>query len=678
MKHILLSIQLILIYLFGFSQNTDFRKNTDILHYSINLNITDFQNKGISGNTVVQLSPRNEELKQITLELYKLEVDSVFIFDEKISSFSYNGNLINIPYKHNKSDGKCCTKVTIYYHGHPKEDLDWGGFFFTDSSAYNIGVGMEADPVSFGRVWFPCIDDFTEKASFDFNITVPENYTAVCSGKLVSDQKNSNHTHTWKWTLKQDVPTYIVSVAVAKYDEIASVYKGIKRDIPVNLYMYPEDVANAKVSFSNLNKTLRTFENDFGEYVWDRVGYVEVPFNSGAMEHVCNIAYPEYAVDSTLTRETLMAHELSHHWFGNLVSCKTPEDMWLNEGWASYCEALFKEQVYGKEAFKDYVRENHVKVLTQAHIFDNGYLPVYGIPHDYTYGTTVYDKGADVAHTLRGYIGNDSLFFDALTAYIKEFSYKAASTDDFRDFIAGYTKIPLDNFFDTWVFTEGFPHFSVNGFKVSKSGKQYMTEFAINQRLKARNFYGQENKINLYLVDENINLIKKTLKMSGISESYNFLTKTKPLTILLDPEEKIADATVDNYKLFNDTANYNFRYTDFSVLITKLNGKALIQSVINHISPSNTSSEKFNISKEKYWDIKGAVNGKMSAEGTFYVNSDEQNLGNNFEDIILLYRPDEFSKFEPVKAKQYQYDTVQGIFIVHNLKFGQYVAGVKK
>jgi len=182
----------------------------------------------------------------------------------------------------------------------------------------------------------------------------------------------------------------------------------------------------------------------------------------------------------------------------------------------------------------------------------------------------------------------------------------------------------------------------------------------------------------LYLVDENINLIKKTLKMSGMSQSYNFLTKTKPLTILLDPEEEIADAKIDNYKLFNDTANYNFRYTDFSILITKLDGKALIQSVINHISPSNASSEKFNISKEKYWDIKGAVNGKMSAEGTFYVNSDEQNLGSNFEDIILLYRPDEFSKLEPVKAEQYQYDTVQGIFIVHNLKFGQYVAGVKK
>ncbi|MCD6557158.1 MAG: M1 family metallopeptidase, partial [Bacteroidales bacterium] len=649
-----------------------------ILHYSISLNIIDFQNKEISGNTVVQLSPRNEELKQITLELYKLEVDSVFIFDEKISSFSYNGNLINIPYEHNKSDGKCCTKVTIFYHGHPKQDLDWGGFFFSDSSAYNMGVGMEADPQSFGRAWFPCIDDFEEKASFDFNITVPQKYTAVCSGVLISEKKNTDGTQTFSWQLKQNVPTYLVSVAVAEYDEIKSVYESItKRKIPVSLYIYPEDVANAEFSFQNLNKALRTFENDFGEYVWDRVGYVEVPFTSGAMEHVCNIAYPEYAVDSTLFRETLMAHELSHHWFGNLVSCKTPADMWLNEGWASYCEALFKEQVYGKEAFKDYVRANHVKVLTQAHIFDNGYLAVYGIPHEYTYGTTVYDKGADVAHTLRGFLG-DSLFFNSLTVYLKHFAYQAVSTNEFRDFIADYTNIPLDDFFDTWVFTEGFPHFSITNLTVSKVGKQYRTDFAINQRLKARNYYGNDNKIELYFVDQNINFIKKRVKMNGMSQNYSFFFDTKPLTVLLDPEEKIADATVDNYKVFTDTANYDFRYTDFSILITKLKGKALVQSIMNHIRPSNALTENYEISKEKYWEINGAVTGKMSAEGTVYVNSDEQNLGVEFEDILLLYRPDEFSEFKPVDAEQYQYDTVQGIFIVHNLKFGQYVAGVKK
>lgn len=677
MKHLTYLFLLLFLTNFTYSQSDNFRKDIDILHYIINLNITDFKNREISGNTEIQFLPRKKDLQNIKLELFKLIVDSVFILDNKITDYSYNNELIDIPYKHKETTDECCTKITIYYHGHPKQDLDWGGFFFTDSSAYNIGVGMEADPQSFGRAWFPCIDDFEEKASFDFNITVPEKYKAVCSGILVSDKKNINSTHSWHWKLEQDVPTYLVSVAVAKYNEIKSVYNGIKRKIPVSLYMYSEDVANAKVSFSNLNKALRTFETDFGEYVWDRVGYVEVPFTSGAMEHVCNIAYPEYAVDSTHSREILMAHELSHHWFGNLVTCKTPEDMWLNEGWATYCEALFKEQVYGKEAFKDYVRANHVKVLTQAHIFDNGYRAVYGVPHDYTYGTTVYDKGADVAHTLRGFLG-DSIFFDAVSAYIDTFSYKAASTYDFRNFLTSYTGIPLNDFFDTWVFTEGFPHFSVNNFSVSKAENQYRTDFNINQRIKARNFYGNDNLIGLYFIDKNANIIKKKVKMSGMSQTYSMFFDEEPLTVFIDPEEKIADATVDNYKLFTDTINYDFRYTDFSILITKLKGKLLVQSVINYINPNNSLSKEFEISKEKYWDINGAVSRKMQAEGTFYVNSDEQNLGVEFEDIILLYRPAESTEFKPIKFEKYQYDAVQGIFIVKNLKFGQYVAGIKK
>ena len=256
MKHLSVVLIFLAVQLSCFSQNTDFRKDIDILHYTLNLNITDFRNQEISGNTVIQLSPRKKELQNIILELYKLEVDSVFIFDEKIENFVYNQEIINIPYEHKKTEGECCTKVTVYYHGHPKQDLDWGGFFFTDSSAYNIGVGMEANPQSFGRAWFPCIDDFEEKASFDFNITVPENYKAVCSGILISEEENKDNIHTWHWKLKQEVPTYIVSVAVADYNEIKSVYQSItKRNIPVSLYVYPEDVANAKISFSNFYLT---------------------------------------------------------------------------------------------------------------------------------------------------------------------------------------------------------------------------------------------------------------------------------------------------------------------------------------------------------------------------------------------------------------------------------------
>lgn len=660
----------------SYSQNDKFRHDIDVIHYDINLNITDFANKTISGYTVVKLSPTKNNKGVIQLDLLKLNVDSVFMFDEKISNFNYDGKLLTISVDDKSKNKQCCTEIKVYYHGNPVEDLAWGGFFFSDSAAYNIGVGMEATPHGFGRVWFPCSDSFTDKATYNINITVPKKYKAVCSGKLKTVVENTN-TKTFFWELKQEAPTYVISVAVAKYSEIKDVYKGIKRKIPISLFVYPSDSLNAIYSFKNLKNAMATFEKDYGEYVWDRVGYVEVPFSSGAMEHVCNIAYPEYAIDSTLFRETLMAHELSHHWFGNLVTCKTASDMWLNEGWASYSEALFKEDVYGKQAYKEYVRENHAKVLTQAHIIDKGYRAVSGVPHEYTYGKTVYDKGADVAYTLRGYMG-DTLFFSSLTAYLQAFAFKAASSYDFRDFLSEYSKIDLTDFFDAWVFEKGFPHFSISSFKTEKQGKTYKTEIILKQRLKARDFYGRSNFIDVTFVDNKLNFFTEKVKFSNPEETKIFFLKNKPMFAFVDLEEKNADATIDNYKLFNDTATYDFPYTDFSVSITKLKGKAIIQSVLNIIEPENITDENHKFSKVQYWDINGFANGKISMEGSFFVSMTENNFSEFLDEAVLLYRPNIYSPFTKVKTEIMEYNEFDGLFIVKNLKFGQYVLAVEK
>jgi len=678
-KNFITIILVIFIFNITFSQTESkgFRNNIDILHYSVNLNITNFTDREISGNTIVKLSPIKKDLTEIQLELLKMEVDSIFLFNEKITDFKYDGKLITILYKPEVSEGECCTQLNIYYHGHPKQDASWGGFFFSDSSAYNIGVGMAADPHGFGRVWFPCIDSFTDKATYNFKITVPRGYKAVCSGELVGKSQKNDGTEVFMWNLKQEVSTYLVSVAVAKYAVVEDIYKGIKRDIPINLYVYPEDSANAAYSFQNLKKAMASFEKGYGEYVWDRVGYVEVPFTSGAMEHVCNIAYPEYAFDSTLFRETLMAHELSHHWFGNLVTCKTSGDMWLNEGWASFSEALFKEEVYGKEAYKEYSRENHIKVLTQAHILDNGYRAVYGVPHDYTYGTTVYDKGADVAHTLRGYMG-DSLFFNSLTAYLKAFSYKAASTYEFRDFLSEYSGIDLIPFFDTWVFEKGFPHFSISSFNVEKIKNEYKTEITLAQRLVARDFYGLQNKIDLTFVDENLNLHKKRITISGPEETINLFFPFKSIAVLIDKEELISDATVDNYKVFADPQAYDFPYTDFSIIFNKLKGKAVVQSIVNFIKPEYKTMKGYKLSDVQYWEIRGVAIGKYSATANFYVSMTENNFTEFFDEAVLLYRPDVYSDFEKVNTAIVEYNEFEGIMTVKDFKFGQYVLAVEK
>ena len=154
---------------FSQTESNNFRNDIDIIHYSINLNITEFRKREISGNTVIKLSPRNKKIEYIILEFLSMKVDSVFMFNEKINNYSYNGKLLSIPCKDVIPGDKCCTELNVYYHGNPVQDDAWGGFFFSDTSAFNMGVGMASKPNSYGRVWFPCIDSFEEKATFDLS-----------------------------------------------------------------------------------------------------------------------------------------------------------------------------------------------------------------------------------------------------------------------------------------------------------------------------------------------------------------------------------------------------------------------------------------------------------------------------------------------------------------------------
>lgn len=184
-------------------------------------------------------------------------------------------------------------------------------------------------------------------------------------------------------------------------------------------------------------------------------------FTAGAMEHATNISIGRAFINGTLGYETLWAHELSHMWWGDKVTCKTDADMWLNEGWASFNEALFTQALYGNTAYKNWIRTNHRKVLQFAHISDGSYLALNAIPSDYTYGATAYQKGADIVHTLRNYLG-DSLFKVGTQHYLDSFAYGNASSANLRDALTSATGINMNRFFDDWIFTPGFPHFSID------------------------------------------------------------------------------------------------------------------------------------------------------------------------------------------------------------------------
>lgn len=666
-KSFLATIILVIWTIASYSQ--DFNRNRiDVKSYEIVLDIRDFKTETIAGYTTIQFTTE-AGLDSLTLDFAGLTTDSVKLSPKERVEFKQQGEQLFIFSKFEKRDS-----VTVYYHGKPKADAAWGGFFFTDSVAFNMGVGMASYPHAYGRVWFPCNDSFTDKATFRFDITVPPTMLAVCSGVLDRIYLPDNKSYRrFVWYLDRPVPTYLANVSVGEYERVEQMYQGIKRKIPIDLYFRSEYKKNIEKSFLNLKQCLSGFETHYGEYVWSRVGYVGVPFDSGAMEHCCNISYPEYAADGAKTNETLMAHELSHHWFGNLVTCKTSQDMWLNEGWASFSEALFTETVYGKEAYKKYVRDNHLKVLTMTHQYDRGYRAVYGVPPEFTYGSTVYDKGADVAHTLRGYMG-DSIFFSAITSYMHDFAYKSADTYEFRDYLSEKSGIDLTDFFDMWVFTPGFPHFSANITEILKDGDGYKVKIQINQRLKARTLLGKSIKADITFVNNSLQKQTIEIQFSGEKSEHVLDVPFKPTAVIFDPEEKISDAKVDCVKEIDKKGIQVFDYTGFKTNVRKLKGKIYIQAALNFIAPENTDSTIYTILPEKYWTIIGA-GGKFEASGSFFVSSTEFNTTESVDILKLFYRENSEQTWKPCDFKLEKKNAYEGYFVVEKLKFGEFAVG---
>jgi len=438
----------------------DLRTDTiDIRSFRLNLDLSDFTTKILYADVTIGCKAKMNGVETIRLDLQQLTIDSVQV-DGYNAPYSYNDSVIDINTLNLFNTGDSFT-VRIIYHGHPLQlSGDFGGFYWTSAYAFNIGVSFLADPHTYGRVWFPCFDNFRERSLFEYFITTKNTHKAFCNGLLLGVTSSGN-TKTWHWKLNEEIPSYLASVAISDYQTLTDTVQGINGIKEIQLAARTSDTTALKNLFMHLHDAFHIQENLWGEYKWDRVGYCIVPFNAGAMEHATNISFMQYYLNVySADCENAMVHELSHHWFGDLVTCDSASEMWLNEGWAVYNEMLFHEKFYGEDDYKQQVRTNHEYVLHKAHVRDGGYLPVSGVPTEYTYGSTVYDKGSDVIHTLRFYMG-DSLFFHCLKNYLQDYSFQNSSTAQLRDYLSSCSGINLNDYFNDWVYAKGFPHFSI-------------------------------------------------------------------------------------------------------------------------------------------------------------------------------------------------------------------------
>ncbi len=671
MKKFSFFILILLIYSEISAQNH--RDSIDVINYTINLSVNNLSSHKISGNTQILLCPEFDNSHSLKLDLLKLKVSKILLNGKNFSHWKQNDSLITFNF--NKSINKKDTLIlNIFYSGTPAKDNFWGGFYFTPINAFNLGIGMQSVPHSFGRAWFPCNDSFTDKAFFLFNITVPKEYTAACGGKLLGIYTNKKNLKTYSWQINKKIPPYLASVSIAKYTIIKQTIKGKQKNIPVQIFTFSTDEKKTKKTFINLPKAIKIYEKLFGTYPWGKIGYVLVNSNIGGMEHAENIAISASSIDGTTKNETLLYHELAHSWFGNLVTCSSSKDMWLNEGWATYAEALFKEYAYGEQAFKNYNRQRHFYALNFAHINDNGYRAIANMNINYTYGTTVYKKGADVIHTLRYYIG-DSLFFNAVKKYLKLYAYKNANTLDFKNALEDNTGINLDDFFDFWVFSKEIPFFEINKWNCYKQNSFYSVKVKMTQRTIGGNKLANSNKIEIFFMDSTLKITKKIFKFSGDSASRTFKLYSKPKLVMADINEHICDASVDKYKFVSDTGLVTFNESLFDADIKKISDTSFLRVSANFIEPQHSKNSKFIFQKNYYWTIEGLWNKNFAANGIFYFTT---LMDKNFQyiynpkQIILLYRQNPSQKWHTVK---FQYKTN---YLQTKLKTGQYCFAIKK
>ncbi len=643
-----LFIILLLISFKNYAADNSRSDTIDITHYHITLDIIDYNNKVIGGNCEIQFKSKLNNINSIDLDLLKLNIDSI-TQNNQVLNFTYDSLLIKVQLLSSLNINDSST-IKIYYHGNPKTDPYFGGFYFDGSYAYNMGVAFNSLPHNFGRVWFPCFDNFVERSTYSFSITIPTLNKAVCNGLLESDIDNGNGFHTMNWNLNQTIPTYLACVAINSYIILQDTYSLQLGLTPVELAVLAADSNKIIGSFINLENAVHIFEDKFGPYQWDKIGYVGVPFNYGAMEHATMVSYPLGYINGNISQEGVMAHELSHHWFGDLVTCETAEDMWLNEGWADFSSKIFTEEMYGKVAYMNEVDANHAQVIQYAHTptFDSSYYALNNVPQNFTYGLTSYNKGADIAHTLRGYMG-DSLFFHCIKNYLTAYSFQSSNSYKFRDFLSNCSGIDLTDFFTDWVMAPGFADFNIDSFYTIQNGSFYNVQVFVRQKLNHAPHYYHNVPLELYYMDSNFDTLVKKIMLNGSCGVFSFTLPFNPLYIGLDLQNKISDSQTGDSKIITSTGSSNFIYGKMSVNVLSNSNPSYLR-IEHHYAPPDAiepTIKNLHVSDYRYWKVDGILasdfdataviqfNGTLSASGGCLDNT----LITNVDDSVrLLYR----------------------------------------
>jgi len=569
-----------------------YTKKVDLIHTKLAVSFN-WEKAELYGKADIILRPYFYATNNLELNARGMDIHQVALVEngnKKPLDFTYDSLLITIALDKNYTRNDTLT-IFIDYTAKP-DDLKTGGSnaISSDKGLYFINPkGEEKNKMpqiwtqgetESNSVWFPTVDASNQKMTNEIAITVAEKYATLSNGILINSEINGNGTRTDFWEMNQPHAPYLVMMAIGEY----KVVKDKWRNIEVNYYVEEAFEPYAKDIFGLTPEMIEFYSNILGvDYPWQKYHQVVVrDYVSGAMENTSAVIFGDFVyqtkremIDGS-SGEDVIAHELFHHWFGDLVTCESWSNLPLNESFATYSEFLWNEYKHGNDKAAHGLQQDLSGYLSQAK--QTG--PKDMIRFDYEDKEDMFDghsyqKGGRILHMLRKYMG-DEAFFASLKLYLDENKYTDVEMHQLRLACEKVTGEDLNWFFNQWFFAKGHPVLEIN-YEYNDSTKIQKVIVEQKQNFEEVPLYKLPFKIDIYA---NGKKETKEVVVDKVMNVFEFEASSKPDLVNVDADKMLLCEKTDNHKsteewafLYQPTANYGalkMNYLDKYEAISKL------------------------------------------------------------------------------------------------------------
>jgi aminopeptidase N len=436
----------------------------DVLNYTIRTRFG-ISDRTVIGDVTVTLKPLAAGFRSFALDASDMNVEAVTLAGANTAlQWTQPPDKLSIKLDRAYAPDDSIS-VRIKYRARPQS-----GLYFISArrgsptrTARPAQIWTQGEPEA-NHHWFPCYDFPDDKATTEQYITTSASEVAISNGALVETSDNADGTRTFHWVMDQPYSSYLVSLVVGDYAKMTDSY----RNVPLEYYTYHGTETIARRAFSRTPLMMKWFGQALDyEYPYNKYSQTIVAnFIFGGMENITATTHADSEIlshgdDPAAAAENLVSHELAHSWFGNLVTTKDWTNLWLNEGFATFMEASFKESQYGRDAYLEEMQENARQYFSEDPgkyrrplVYDR-----YRVPVD-LFDNTLYKKGALVVRMLRETVG-DRVFWKALNIYLNRHKYQSVVTADLQRVFEQTSGQRLDWFFDQWVYKAGYPELRV-------------------------------------------------------------------------------------------------------------------------------------------------------------------------------------------------------------------------